>query len=168
VLLEESLALFRDLGDKGGSAMSLRSLGRAATDQGDYRRAAALFDESLALSRDLGDNRDMAAGMEELAAVACAQEQPERAARLFGAAQALREAIGAPRPPADQPRYDRSVAAARAGLGEHAFTAAWAEGRALSVDQALAAARTATELEDELRRLVAAGQTKPELSRRSH
>jgi tetratricopeptide (TPR) repeat protein len=125
-------------GDKRRSAWALTSLGLTAICQGDYRRAAALLKESLALSRDLGDKRDMAAGMEELASVACAQEQTERAARLFGAGQALREALGAPLPPADQAPYDRGVAVARARLGENAFAAAWAQGRAMALEQAVA------------------------------
>jgi ATP/maltotriose-dependent transcriptional regulator MalT len=137
-LLKESLSLFQDLGDKRGIARSLTSLARIARDRGDHRRAAALLEESLALSLELGDRRSAALGVEELAAVACAQEQPERAARLFGAAQALREAIGAPLPPTDQARYDHSVAAARARLREDAFAAAWAEGRAMAQEQAVA------------------------------
>jgi non-specific serine/threonine protein kinase len=136
-LLEESLALFRDLGNKQGSAWSLGGLGLAATHQGEYCRAKALLDESLALFREVADKRAMTRGMEQLATVACAQGEPERAARLFGAAQALREAVGAPRPPADQVWYDRSVAAARASLQERAFAVAWAEGHEMSVEQTL-------------------------------
>jgi tetratricopeptide (TPR) repeat protein len=132
-LLDESLSLFRSLGDKRGSAWALNNLGRTATEQGDYRRAATLLDKSLALFRELGGAKlGMVLGMQGLAVVACAQEQPERAAQLFGAAQALREAIGVPRPPADQARYDRTVAAARARLGEDAFAAEWAKGRGFS------------------------------------
>jgi hypothetical protein len=36
--------------------------------------------------------------------------------------------------------YDRSVTAARTRLGEDAFVAAWKEGRAMSMEQAIAAA----------------------------
>lgn len=41
-MLEESLALRRELEDKRGIAWSLNDMGRVASDQGDYRRAAAL------------------------------------------------------------------------------------------------------------------------------
>jgi non-specific serine/threonine protein kinase len=137
-VLEESLGLSRELGHKLLIATALGHLGLTALYQGDYARAARLLEEGLALSRELGDKEGTALGMEELAAVACAQERPELAARLFGAAQVLREAIGTPPSPADQARYDRSVAAARAGLGEHAFAAAWVQGRAMAPEQAIA------------------------------
>src|SRR5437016_4492331 len=61
----------------------------------------------------------------------------ERAARLFGTAQALREAIGAPLPPVERAEHECHLAAARAALGEAAFTLAWMAGRAMSLDQAI-------------------------------
>jgi hypothetical protein len=64
--------------------------------------------------------------------------QPRRAAWLFGAAEAARERIGAPLPPGDRPLYDRHLARARADLDETAFDAAWAEGRAMTLDEAVA------------------------------
>jgi hypothetical protein len=83
--------------------------------------------------------------LEGFAHVAGAEGDAERAARLFGAAEALREALGAPLPPVERAHYDRSVAATRAALGEEAFAAAWAEGRALSLEQAIAAPATEEE-----------------------
>jgi tetratricopeptide (TPR) repeat protein len=138
-LYEESLAIFRELGNKKGIAISLLRLERAAKDQGDSGAARALSEESLAIFRELGGrSRGIFQNLEELAAVAVAQGQPERAARLFGAAEGLREALGAPLPPVDRAEHDRSVAAVRTALGEEAFTAAWAEGRAMSLDEAVA------------------------------
>jgi len=55
----------------------------------------------------------------------------------FERADALRDAIGAPLPPVYHTDYDRSVAAARAQLGEKAFATVWAEGRTMTPDQAL-------------------------------
>src|SRR5207247_1410305 len=61
------------------------------------------------------------------------------AARLWGAAEALREAVNIPLPPVERVDYERSVAAARASLGEKAFAAAWTEGHFMLPEQALAA-----------------------------
>jgi DNA-binding NarL/FixJ family response regulator len=55
---------------------------------------------------------------------------------LFGAAETLREAIGVALLPAERADHDRAVAAARAGAGEVAFAAAWAEGRRMTLEQA--------------------------------
>jgi predicted ATPase/Tfp pilus assembly protein PilF len=139
-LYEESLEICRQLGDKRGIAHSLHNLGLLANDQGDYPAARALYEEGLAIRRQLGNKRGTAYSLEGLAAVAGTQGQPERAARLFGAAEALREAIGAPLPPSDRTEHDRHVATARAALDEAAFAAAWAEGRALPLEQAIALA----------------------------
>jgi len=59
-LQEESLALFRTLGDKRGSAETLAELGATAVAQGDYPRAALLCEESVALYQELGDRRGSA------------------------------------------------------------------------------------------------------------
>jgi hypothetical protein len=78
--------------------------------------------------------------LEGLAALAVALAQPERAARLFGAAEALREAMGTPLPPAERGAHDRSVAAVRATMGDAAFAVAWAAGRVMSLEEAVALA----------------------------
>jgi non-specific serine/threonine protein kinase len=136
-LSEESLALSREAGDALLTGLALSSLGVIATLRGDARRATLLLQQSLALFRDAGDRRCTALAIDELAAVACADERPERAAQLFSAGQALREAVGAPRPPAEQARYDRSLAAARVSLGERAFAVACAQGRRMTTEQAV-------------------------------
>jgi len=136
-LLEESLALFGELGDKQGIAVSLGGLGDLARDQGDYGTARTLFEESLALFREIGLKLHIEEDLERLAAVAVAQAQSERAARLFGAAERLREAMGAALPPVHRAEHDRCVAAARAALAEEAFAAAWAEGMAMPLEEAV-------------------------------
>jgi DNA-binding NarL/FixJ family response regulator len=69
---------------------------------------------------------------------------PVTATRLFGAAEALRERHGIDVPPAERPRLERAIAAARARLAEAAFTTAWAAGRtlpmAVAITEALAVA----------------------------
>ncbi|MFQ5796796.1 MAG: BTAD domain-containing putative transcriptional regulator, partial [Candidatus Bipolaricaulia bacterium] len=138
-LCKESLTLFRELEDKPGIADSLRELGVTAAVQSDYGRAVALFKEALALYREVGYKPGSTESLEGLAGVAGANGQPERAARLFGAAEALREAIGFPLPPSYRADYyDRNVAAVRTKLGEEAFAMAWAEGRAMTLEQAIA------------------------------
>jgi predicted ATPase/DNA-binding SARP family transcriptional activator len=57
---------------------------------------------------------------------------PERVAWLLGLADAMREAIGTILAPCERPQHERSVAAARAALGEAAYEAAWQRGAAAS------------------------------------
>jgi non-specific serine/threonine protein kinase len=140
---EESLAIFRELGTKGGIALSLISLGHIAHQQGDAVLAAQLYAESLNITSETGARYDMAVSLAGLGAVACTVGQPERGARLLGAVEAITQALGLfqdldPNLDADQAEYAQGVASARAQLGEEAFTAAWTEGRAMSMEQTIA------------------------------
>jgi hypothetical protein len=135
---EEGLSIFRALGNREGAAAILMNLGGVTREQGDYAAARSLFKECLAIFRDLGQREGIIQGLGGLAVAVAAHGQPERAARLFGAAEGLREGIGAPLPRADRAKQDRSITAVRAALGEEAFAAAWAGGRAMSLEQAVA------------------------------
>ncbi len=136
-LSEESLALSRESGDKGAMARSLNVLGRVAHFQREYKQAAEYLGESLTLFREMGERLGIIRCLCGLAHVAWAGGFPERAARMFGAAEGLRESIGTPLPLADQLEFDRNVASVRTRLGEHEFTAAYAEGRAKTLEQAI-------------------------------
>jgi DNA-binding CsgD family transcriptional regulator len=63
------------------------------------------------------------------------------AARLFGAAHAIRLCIGSVRFKVWDAGYEASVAALRDALGEQDFNSAWAEGAALSTEEAIAYAQ---------------------------
>jgi predicted ATPase/DNA-binding CsgD family transcriptional regulator len=137
-LLEESVVLSRDIGNRN-IAWELIVLGRVAASERDYAAARALYEDGLALAREVGDKVNIAFCLEGLAGVVAVQGEPAWAARLWGGAAALREAMGVSIPPVYRTDYDRSVAAARAQLGEKAFAALWSEGRTMSLEHVLAA-----------------------------
>ena len=134
---EQSLTLRRELGDEWGVANSLINLGYVACSQGDYRQAATLIRECLLLCQKPGDKRGISYCLALLARVTGDTGQPERAARLFGAAEALREAIHVRLEYVDRIEEDRNIDAVRTQLDEAAFAAAWAEGRAMTLEQAV-------------------------------
>jgi non-specific serine/threonine protein kinase len=139
-LLQESLEIGRELGDWASMAQALGQLGQLARDRGDLPEASLLLQQALTLHREQQNRRDSADCLEGLAAVACAQRVPERAARLLGAARALRDAIGLAIAPSEQPHYVALLADVCRALGDAAFTAMWEAGRALTWEQATAAA----------------------------
>ena len=81
-----------------------------------------------------------------LAGLACAQNDSRRAAQLFGAAEAQREALCATLWPANRLEYERSLASLRAQLNEDEIAQAWAEGRRLSLAEAVSLVAQKTRL----------------------
>jgi DNA-binding NarL/FixJ family response regulator len=148
---EESLLLRHELGDQRGMAISLFNLGFVAHHQGDYQQAATFFEKSLSLFQKLGSWRGVVDCFLGLAGAAAGTGQPERAARLFGSTEALREAIhiGPAVSYPDRVEYDRYVAAVRAQLDDAAFAATWAEGRELTLEQAIEYAFSESEISAE-------------------
>lgn len=140
ILLDESLVIGRDLGDKRGITNSLVHLGWLAQAQGDHPLARAFVKESLAISQELGDRSLIADALEVSAKSALASRETHLAARLLGAAHALREAIGAPLPPSDRAEYDDDVRAVRTALGDRAFNALWDEGQTMDLEHIVACA----------------------------
>jgi predicted ATPase/class 3 adenylate cyclase len=145
-LTEESVALQRELGTRGGVSMGLYNLGWMALLQDDLGRAAGLFRESLSLSWDSGLNPLVQGGLEGFACVAGARGEAERAARLWGAAQTLHETKGILRDPDFLAEADARISAVRSGMGEEAWEEAWRKGRAMTLEEAVSYA-----LEEEAR-----------------
>lgn len=135
-LQQESLASRRDMEDGIGVGISLNSLGAIAIIQGDTSSARSLLNESLEIRRQWGDWAGIIYSLEALADLNAADNIPELAARLWAAIERAREEMGFFLAYHDQDEYVRNVAAARLFLGEEAFAAAWAEGRAMTMEQA--------------------------------
>jgi predicted ATPase/Tfp pilus assembly protein PilF len=92
-ILEESLALYRELGDKRGIAQSINNLGSIAYFQGDYEQAAKLYTESLNLRRELGDKWGVANSLNNLGGVAFSQGDYGQAEILHSESLALRREL---------------------------------------------------------------------------
>jgi hypothetical protein len=115
-------------------------LGLIDAGRGAYERATARLAESLQAFRATDDYMGIAGCLESLGGVALGRRDPIRGARILGAASKLREDHNADRDVHAQSMRQPIVAAIRARLGEGAFAVAWAEGRALALDAAVALA----------------------------
>jgi hypothetical protein len=135
---EQALALRRELGAKGSIAHSLYNLGHVARSEGNYEVARLHYRESLAALHEVADRPNIAKVLEGFAGLAAAEEQPRRSARLWGGADALHEALSQPMPPVVNITNDPYIEAVRRALGEGAFAAAWAEGRAMTLEELVA------------------------------
>ncbi|MGE5102447.1 MAG: ATP-binding protein, partial [Deltaproteobacteria bacterium] len=138
-MLEASRNFSHESGDKWGYAWSLMDLGDLAYSQHDYSAARALQQECLAIRRDLHNRPSIADSLERLAQIALALTRPSGAARIWGAAERLREELGVPLSADERRRYEGLVASARQILADDEdFNVAWREGRAMTLEQAIA------------------------------
>jgi DNA-binding SARP family transcriptional activator/predicted ATPase len=102
---EQSLHLYRELGDQWGMANVLDELGWMASLSGDYGAARCFFEESLKLHQRLGDQRGIASSLGALGYTLFHDGQVDQAERL------VRESIAS-----------RSEMADWAGATEELFT----------------------------------------------
>jgi predicted ATPase/DNA-binding CsgD family transcriptional regulator len=132
----EALALARATTDATLVCQLLGNLAWTTVNLGHRARARVLYAEQLALARRLRDPWWLAWGMWGAGAIALGEGTYARAARLFAAAANRRDLVGIPLRPAAMAVHDRDAARLRAVMGEAAFAAAWATGRALPWDEA--------------------------------
>ena len=94
----------------------------------------------------LSDQASIAWCLAALGSAAALSGDAERAVRLWGAAERQRQSIGCRPAPAARATYERAMAVARAQFDEATFAAAWAEGQAMTLEQAIAYALEGSEV----------------------
>lgn len=134
---KQSLELARAGDDKFGTALALVNLGMLLCLMGEYAPSAASFADCLPLCQELGEQRLTAYCFEGFARLSDAQQQHARAARLWAAADLLRLHLGSPLARDEQDEHQERVEANRQILGNELHAQHWAEGRALTVEQAI-------------------------------
>ena len=134
---EKSLVMSREYGLKGDWNFAEYSLGMIALHQNDYPLARQRFTDYFKLARTIYEKFSACDLLTGLAAVAAGTSQPERAAKLHGAAQAIFETTDYQISPFNRAEFDRHMEIAREQLGEERFAALQAEGRALTLEQAI-------------------------------
>jgi len=134
---EEALKIFRHLRHKSFETVLLSELGHVARATGNLTQAKDLYKQTLKRFQDQGHRPAIAHQLESFAFIAISEEEPERAAKLFGAAEALRERINAQMQDLEYIEYDIAVTRVRSLLNESDFNSLWAQGRALTMEQAI-------------------------------
>jgi DNA-binding CsgD family transcriptional regulator len=120
---------------------ALTARAHIALAQGEPEQAARDVHDALAIAADTRGLLRVPDAVECLARLAVGDGAYQNAARLFGAAAAIRDDKGIARFPMYQASYDDAVESSRDALGGKAFDTAWAEGAALSIDEAIAYAQ---------------------------
>jgi tetratricopeptide (TPR) repeat protein len=146
-LCEESLTLFRRLGDDVQDWWAMRDLACVSRLIGEPARALELYENALRKLQE-GDARWFhLVCLRDLVALLQPARNPELAARLLGAADALEERLPNYWTSSEEMDFDRRVKAgavesARTALGADAFGCAWSAGREIPAERALELAIT--------------------------
>ena len=138
IQLSESLHIRKEVGDEQGIAWAEIWLARGEHARQNLEQARHLLQKGLTRAIKAHSRSFTAMGLEELGGVLAEQNEPVWATQLLGAAEALREAIEAPIPPIEHPEHEKLVAAVRTVLGEARWSAAWTQGRSMTLQQVLA------------------------------
>ena len=138
-LLGEGEALSREAGNWSMLATCLGTQAISTRLDGDDARTAELLRGSVEIAGMLRDDYNVVFCVTGLAGVAAREGRAERAARLFGVADALSEKTGAGVSwSVLRNLNERDLAVTREMLDSEAFEAAWAEGRAMTLEEAVA------------------------------
>jgi len=137
----EGEKLYQGLGSMNYANAMRSEIGHVERVSGNLEAAGSIYVETIKRWQELGNRSAVAHQLECFGLMAMTEEQPRRAASLFGAAEALREKCQSPMTDEERVDYDRSVARLRGGLAGADFDSVWAEGRGMTMEQAVALAR---------------------------
>jgi predicted ATPase/class 3 adenylate cyclase len=137
---EHGVALLREVGDRFGLADSLGGIAQLYIQAGRLNEARSVSLEALQLFHEADNHSGISFVLEALGELESRLGRFDRALRLAGAADAIREVVGGGAPPELMQIEDPRT---RAGerMSEEEIERAWAEGRAMSLEEALAYAR---------------------------
>jgi predicted ATPase/transcriptional regulator with XRE-family HTH domain len=136
-LHEQALALFREVGGAYFQSFALDFIGILQVKQGDMKRGMTALREALILARRLDSKHGIAGAISRLAAVAQRAGDPVRAVLLYWAAKNVWGSIGVWRE-ADEIDFENWLAPCHASLSEAEFKDATEQGRAMTMEQAIA------------------------------
>ena len=135
---EQCLALSKDRGEFWVRGYVLNFLAQAHWLRGERSYAEALARESVVCKHAVDDRNGLTIALETLAWMAAERGQHQRTGCLLGAAERVRDESALTLIELFRVQHDRSVAVAVQGAGQRSFDAAFARGRALTIDEGVA------------------------------
>ena len=137
---ERDVALGADRGESWCRGYQLTYLAQAYWLRGDRDRAEALSREAVVCKHAVDDRNGLTMTLETLASMAADRGRHEHAAVLLGSAQRVRDESSLSLLELFREQHERSVSLIIRGIGQKAFDAAYARGRAMTIDEGVAGA----------------------------
>ena len=132
-----SLEVCEAAGDKRGEAMALWWTGKADAAAGDSDAARIKLAGALRAFQAFEKHAQVLGCLEDHAGLLQSLGRADDAVRLYATVENFRARLALKRPPRIARQWNDAVAAARAELGDAAFDAAWSEGHAWELDDAI-------------------------------
>ena len=139
-LYNQSLNWFKEAQDPLWVAILHLNMGLLAQEQDQQDQARTLYVEGLRQCWGLTNRWGIGDSLEKVARIAAVQGQLIRAVHLFAAAETVLASNGSTLELVQLPGHEMHLAMARSGLEADVFAAAWAEGAAMPLEQAVAEA----------------------------
>jgi predicted ATPase/class 3 adenylate cyclase len=135
---EDAVARFRSIGDRLFVLVIESELTHALRRDGALDEAEERYRRTIREWQRGGNRGAIAHQLESFAFIAVARGNGIRASRLLGAAEALRETAGAPMTEMERREWETQVRRLRQGVESSALAEAWAGGRPMTADEAVA------------------------------
>ena len=134
---DEAIALMRGTGDRFALARTLGTLAETCRAEGRLAEARVHSLEELQHLRQMQSEGAMVRTLSRFVGLCLDEQRPREAAVLHGAVEVLRGVRGLAASPAEREEEERMLGQLRESLGERPLAAALAEGRAMTLDQAV-------------------------------
>ena len=137
-IFEDGKKIFEHVGSINFQLVMQSEIGHIERHTGNLSAAKAIYQETIKGWQEMGNRPAIAHQLECFGFLAVSEEEPQRAIKLFSAAETVRENIQAPRVDHEQAEFDQSLAQLRAiMLPDAEFNALWAEGKSMTMEQAI-------------------------------
>ena len=132
-----ALQTMRELRSPRNIIMIKSDLAHIYRQEGNYVEALPAYHETIKEWQRMGHRSAVAHQLECLAFIAKSLEQVEKATKLLAAAEALRQRIEIDMNPFEHQEYEKEVADLKANMDGKEFASLWAEGRSMTMEQAI-------------------------------
>jgi predicted ATPase len=144
MLFRNALEALQKIGDENCAAIAKRDLAEVMQRQGDFSQSAALLSQSLRSYETLGFEEGQVWVIERFASLAVSMGFGERAARLLAGGGGHLGEGDVPLSPNFRDEHSKLVTSTRKLLGDQAYEKFFAEGAAMSLQEAIAYALEGT------------------------
>jgi predicted ATPase/class 3 adenylate cyclase len=143
---EESLILCEKVGDHFQALWAHLFMAYVILRQGDIPQAHEMFEDGIRNTQIAGLTIALVFSVEGLASLDIIQGKYQLSGQLFAWADSMREKIGDFRPPVEQASVDKDLAMIHSKVDDAEFTRLSAQGRSMTVEQAIALALEQTQV----------------------